>query len=329
MAKVSVLVAVYNAEAFLSECLDSLLGQTLHDIQVVCVDDASTDASPTILDEYAAQDARIKVLHLEHNLGVAHARNAALTVADGEYICMLDADDWFAEDALQKAVEVFDSNPLTDCVLFSFVLAYPVSGGVRYEDYPCKTFEVLTGMEACELSLSWQIHGIYLVRSSIQKKYPYDTTCRLYSDDNTTRIHYAVSREVRCCSGTYYYLQHAQSGTHKATVRRFDMLRARESLYNSLSELAADKRLLREVMNLWWLSVIDCYMYYHCCSHELSVTDREHALYEMHRAWKRVDRKLLNKKTTAKLGYRPLSFWLLFRLEEWVYFTLRGWMGRN
>lgn len=329
MAKVSVLVAVYNAEAFLSKCLDSLLGQTLHDIQVVCVDDGSTDSSPDILDEYAVHDPRIKVLHLECNLGLAHARNAALTVADGDYICMLDADDWFAEDALQKAVEVFDRYPRTDCVLFRFVLAYPAPGGMRYEDFPCRPFESLPGMEACELSLSWQIHGIYLVRSSIQKEYPYDATCRLYSDENTTRIHYAVSREVRSCSGAYYYLQHAQSETHKATMHRFDILRARESLYNSLSALSAGERLLREVMNLWWLSVIDCYMYYHCRGKELSAEGRKFGLSEIRRAWERVDHRLLNKKTTAKLGYRPFSCWLLFRLEEWVYFTLRGWMGKN
>lgn len=69
MVKVSVLVAVYNAEAYLRECLDSLVGQTLREIQVICVDDASTDGSWGILQEYAQKDRRIEIVHLEENGG--------------------------------------------------------------------------------------------------------------------------------------------------------------------------------------------------------------------------------------------------------------------
>ena len=104
MDKVSVLVAVYNAAAFLPKCLDSLLSQSHADIQVICVDDCSTDNSPTILDSYATQDERVSVVRLTANHGQAYARNAGLAVANGQYICMLDADDWFSPDALEEAV---------------------------------------------------------------------------------------------------------------------------------------------------------------------------------------------------------------------------------
>ena len=116
--KVSVLVAVYNGERFLRKCLDSLLRQTLRDIEVICIDDASTDDSLSVLQSYAAVDERFVVLHLEQNQGQAFARNMALQQARGEYVCFLDADDWFEPDALARAVEVFEGNEGTDAVLF-------------------------------------------------------------------------------------------------------------------------------------------------------------------------------------------------------------------
>ena len=75
MPKVTVLVAVYNAERFLPQCLDSLLAQTMSDFQVICIDDASTDRSLQVLNTYALRDLRIEVVRLLENRGQAHARN--------------------------------------------------------------------------------------------------------------------------------------------------------------------------------------------------------------------------------------------------------------
>ena len=91
--KVSVCVPVYNAERYLSDCLDSLLDQTLDDIQIVCVDDGSTDNSPKILDDYAKKHSNIKVIH-QSNQGLGGARNAGIKNSDGEYIGFVDADDF-------------------------------------------------------------------------------------------------------------------------------------------------------------------------------------------------------------------------------------------
>ena len=111
MAKVSVLVAVYNAASYLDQCLNSLLKQAHEDIQIICIDDCSTDDSLSILNHYSQQDERVEVIHLDENHGQAHARNVGLFYATGEYTCMLDADDWFSCDALEKAVDAFDASP--------------------------------------------------------------------------------------------------------------------------------------------------------------------------------------------------------------------------
>lgn len=92
MPKISVIIPVYNTEKYLAECLDSVLGQTFQDIEVLCVNDGSTDNAAAVLAEYAAKDNRIKVLTQE-NQGLSAARNTALEVAEGEWITFLDSDD--------------------------------------------------------------------------------------------------------------------------------------------------------------------------------------------------------------------------------------------
>ena len=123
--KVSILVAVYNTEHFLRDCLDSLLNQSHRDIQIICIDDASTDGSLAILNEYAALDNRIIVLRNEVNLGQSKARNHGLKYATGDYICMVDSDDMLDPNAIAQLVNTFTQHPLTDCVLFNLVLQYP------------------------------------------------------------------------------------------------------------------------------------------------------------------------------------------------------------
>lgn len=99
--KVSVVIPVYNVADYLSECLNSILNQTLEDIEVICVDDGSTDGSLDILRHYEEHDMRLQVLTQKHMTAGA-ARNTGLDRARGEYVIFLDADDFFAPDMLEK-----------------------------------------------------------------------------------------------------------------------------------------------------------------------------------------------------------------------------------
>jgi len=329
MSEVSVLVAVYNAERYLPKCLDSLLRQTLRSLQIICIDDASTDGSLSVLREYAERDSRIVVMHLTENSGQAHARNVGLGVAEGRFVAYLDSDDWLAADALESAVAVFDAHPQTDCVLLRFVRHYE-DGGDRLDDvYPMPPFEVLSGSEAFELSLDWTLHGCYVARGELFRSYPYDESCRAYSDDNTTRLHYLHSREVRQCGGSYFYRIYPRSVTHAVTVRRFDYLRANMSMKRQLAEMNAGERIMRKYENIRWLTLIDLCMFYHCHGKQLAAADRSHGLEELHAAWSSINREWLDRKWTLKFGYSPMPRWWMFRLEEWLYFSIRGLLGRN
>lgn len=98
---VSVIIPVHNGEKYLTQCLDAVIGQTLNSLEIICVNDGSTDSSVQILNDYANRDSRIRIISQEAS-NAGHARNTGLTVATGEYLSFLDADDWFELDMLES-----------------------------------------------------------------------------------------------------------------------------------------------------------------------------------------------------------------------------------
>lgn len=109
MAKVSIIVPIYNVQDYLHECVDSLRSQTFEDIQIILVDDGSTDNSGQIIDAFAAQDARIVALHKE-NGGQSSARNLGIQHATGEYILYVDGDDYILPETVEKLYAVAKEN---------------------------------------------------------------------------------------------------------------------------------------------------------------------------------------------------------------------------
>ena len=123
MPTISVVVPVYGVPEYLPECLDSVLAGDF-DIEVIAVDDASPDGCGKILDDRAAADPRLRVLHLDHNGGQGHARNLALEQATGEYVWFVDGDDAVANGALAAVTGALaDSKP--DVLLINWVSSYP------------------------------------------------------------------------------------------------------------------------------------------------------------------------------------------------------------
>lgn len=112
MPQISVIVPVYKVEQYLNRCVDSILNQTYTDLEIILVDDGSPDNCPAICDDYAAQDARVKVIH-KKNGGLSSARNAGLDAAHGDYIAFVDSDDWVDPEmyeALIKLAEEHDAD---------------------------------------------------------------------------------------------------------------------------------------------------------------------------------------------------------------------------
>ena len=123
MVKVSVIIPVYNVENYLEECLDSIINQTLKDIEIICINDGSTDSSLEILNDYASKDSRIKVLTQE-NCGVSVSRNHGIKLAIGEYIYFMDSDDILELTALEELYNISKNNTECDIVIFKLINFY-------------------------------------------------------------------------------------------------------------------------------------------------------------------------------------------------------------
>ena len=120
MAKVSVIIPIYKVEKYLSRCLDSVVNQTLEDIEIVLVDDGSPDSCPEICDRYAKKDSRIKVIH-KKNEGLGYARNSGMLIATGEYIAFLDSDDYVSKDMYEKVYSELKRTD-ADCCVTGYVV---------------------------------------------------------------------------------------------------------------------------------------------------------------------------------------------------------------
>lgn len=114
---VSIIVPVYNIKEYLAGCMESLQKQTCPDLEIILVDDGSTDGSGALCDGYATQDTRIRVVHKE-NGGLSSARNAGLEVATGQWILFVDGDDYLAQNAIEQLLTVVREYPDTDFVQF-------------------------------------------------------------------------------------------------------------------------------------------------------------------------------------------------------------------
>lgn len=328
MSRVSVLMAAYNSEKYIREAIESLLSQTYKDIQIICIDDVSTDNTFSIMKEYAAKDQRIRVLQMERNSGQAKARNQGLAVADGDYITMVDSDDWLSEDAIESAVSAIEKESDLDSVLFSLVY----SDGTDSEPtpYPMRSDEdSWSGEEAFKLSLDWSIHGLYLCKADLYKKFPFDDSCRLYSDDNTTRLHYLYSKRVGRCNGVYFYRQHQDEMTHKISIRRFDLLDANISMKNSLIKEKQNGDIIALFERERWINFVGIYGLYIKHRKEFNKSDIRTIKYLIKNSYDSIETTLLPKKLKRKFGYIHFKSFRLFRIQAALYFALRDLFSKG
>ena len=128
--KISAILAVFNEEKFIIKAIESLINQTIREIEIIIVNDGSSDNSLNIINDYCKKDSRITIINQE-NMGLGASRNNAMKIAKGEYIAFLDGDDWFKLDALEIAYNEA-SKKNTDITFFQII---------NYDDESGKTYE--------------------------------------------------------------------------------------------------------------------------------------------------------------------------------------------
>ena len=142
MELVSMIIPVYGVEAYLGECLETVLNQTYKNLEIILIDDESPDRCPEICDQYAQKDERIKVIH-QKNGGAANARNHGLDMATGEYICFIDSDDKIENNYVEKLLGAIKENK-AEVVVCSFKQWYKDktqdSEGFENKEYSSKDY---------------------------------------------------------------------------------------------------------------------------------------------------------------------------------------------
>lgn len=142
MPKISIIIPIYNVERYIRQALDSVINQTLKDIEIICVNDCTPDNSFKIVKEYAAKDSRFILIEQEANQGQGVARNKGIDVATGEYIMFLDPDDWFELDACELAYNQIIKNN-NDFILFDLSRFWEEEQEIELDNKYSNTFKHL------------------------------------------------------------------------------------------------------------------------------------------------------------------------------------------
>lgn len=230
MHKISIIIPVYNVEQYLAQCLNSVINQTYHNLEIILINDGSTDSCPQICDEYALQDDRIKVIH-KKNGGLSDARNFGLTQATGDFISFIDSDDIVAADFCEKLLQasIEHKADIVECGFYKFEneLDLP-TGGVTAN----ATFELFETELALELLIKEYLKQIVwnkLYRKEVvaQLQFPVD---KINEDEYWTyKVFGNAKKIVKMQATLYFYRQQLASIMGKEySLKRLDGLQGLE-----------------------------------------------------------------------------------------------------
>ncbi|MRN07390.1 glycosyltransferase family 2 protein [Lactobacillus sp. 0.1XD8-4] len=194
--KISVIVPVYNDEKYLKQCVESVLTQSYSNLEVILVDDGSTDNTPAICEDFREQDDRVRVIH-KQNEGVGASRNTGIAMATGDYILFIDHDDWLFQDHIQKLYDLLKKNQ-ADIAVANFSGFLEEKGTflfyVRGEDYfeknytPSEWFEI-EYEDKYNLNQAFVVPWGKLYKASLFKNIVYPTNTKVEDDLTTWKVY--------------------------------------------------------------------------------------------------------------------------------------------
>lgn len=213
MKKVSIIVPIYNVSKYLDECINSLLKQTYENLEVILVDDGSTDGSYELCKLYAKKDKRVKAFHKE-NGGVSSARNFGLDNATGDYISFVDSDDYLNKNCVSFCIDVFEKQKV-DFVCFSAMNYYDKIPYVKFKNdlavlNKSKIFKeyLRLGCGVCDK----------IFKSSLWSNYRFEN----YNINEDVLAMYEILKKVNTIAITsncyYFYRQRSDSASHSKTI---------------------------------------------------------------------------------------------------------------
>lgn len=239
--KISVIVPIYKVEMYLRQCIDSIIGQTYKNLEIILVDDGSPDNCGKICDEYAAQDERVIVVH-KSNGGLSDARNAGLDIATGQYIGMVDSDDWLDVDmyeSMYKNIVTYDAD-IACCGYYRSYKNKNIPVGIDgtkkiflwdSEEAIRQTFSSINGRGGVHLFCAW--NKLYKKHIFDNLRYPLG---RIAQDQYIIVDVYAKANKIIADISPKYYYRFRKSGAKNTDIKKKfnDLIGASEAVLHSL-----------------------------------------------------------------------------------------------
>ena len=238
MPKISVIIPVYNVEKYLSRCLDSIINQTLSDIEIICINDGSSDNSAEILELYSKNDNRIKIITQE-NKGLSIARNTGLSEAKGEYVSFIDSDDWISPNFFEK---LYTSAVKFDADIAAAGIVCVRKGKwnklVNYDD-EIVTQDFAKKLDLCEIPWHCFVWNKIYRRENLKTKFE---DGRIYEDMLFTPVAlFNSNRLVTVPNASYYYFRHKNSIVKSKTKKsKDDFIYAKNKMRQFLIDCGID-----------------------------------------------------------------------------------------
>lgn len=217
--KLSVIVPVYRVEATLDRCVESIIGQTFSDLEVILVDDGSPDHCPQMCDEWASKDQRIRVIHKE-NGGLSDARNAGIGLAVGDFITFVDSDDYLQQDTYQQVMPLTAKNDLVEFPVYRFY-GSPKQSLLTFDNRVCiEQTAYWLEMNGYEHTYAW---------NKIYRRSLFDDVCypkgKVFEDVFTLPLLLRKAKSIATTNkGLYYYCLNHQGITATAKGLQLECL---------------------------------------------------------------------------------------------------------
>ncbi len=316
-ALISVIIPVYNVENYLRECVDSVLKQTYRNLEIILVDDGSTDSSGIICDEYVEKDDRISVIH-QKNGGLSVARNTGLTEANGDYVYFLDSDDYIAENTFETLLAIAEKDN-SDIVFFDAVSFADTDDFTVKQNYIRKNrYKTDNGLNIfSQMTENNEFHSaVYLM---LFKKFFVDDNRLtfvpgiLHEDMVFTYHSLCLAQTVSQCTDALYHRRYRKNSimTSSKTKKHFTSCIA---VYNNNTEFTNDltpdyKKTLNKYVSRCAFNVFNVY-------EKLSKTDKKGCKSELKKFKKDVLQRNAFGNTALKMRCCGKAFWFIYKIFE-------------
>lgn len=273
--RISVIITVFNIEKYIEECLDSVLNQTMREIEVICIDDASTDHSLDILNAYAVRDQRVKVIAQTESIGPSTARNIGYRHAKGEYVYQIDGDDYIVEGALERMYTCASENKL-DFLTFS-ADAFAETEEISKEVFSSLNLYIRNGrysgvMSGMELFTQCIFNGdflgnlccIFLSKDFFDSENMY-LVDGLYASADNNFLFYLNAKRVMCIPDVLYMRRFRENSivTSKKSLIKFESILTQYIYEISLWNQKSFERLTEDALEKYfarnWKGVLKAY----------------------------------------------------------------------